>query len=999
MKRKITQFVMLAMALVWAIPQVSAAEYKFSVPTKVWSQSETSLTKQYRNIAVSNDVIYSFPAHTTEIGTHATYYTKGLRFSSSGVVAFNVGSASAAFPYAPYASYTNKYYYAGPASASDSQGTIIAATIVGNSDPDGAQWAHNVGAVMYYTSNPNSEDLNCKDNVAGTRKGVNLSSVVISGRTDRMSAYGNIATGTGYLWFVPGHTNNTYNGIERITITNGANPQKTQFAFPSGISSANNVSRVSQYSANCVLLDMREACNYYKGVINGSSIAWTDLGIKGNGSGAAMFILAGHEILAYSSSETTVRLYDITKEKEIGTFTPFSTASGTADTRHAIDVRVSGNTANIYVLVPGQGAAKYTITATEIPEYTDPVSSLGATINVDANGDQYAVLTWTAPSANATHVKNYKVYRGNTEIATVANNVLTYTDTEALTAETTYKVIPVYDNDLTVGIDVTVTVTPMVLTGPVKNLTASCKYAPVGDGTYMQQAVLLWEAPASGASNVESYTIYRGDAQIATVGSEILTYTDTEALTAETTYKVVPNYEGGSVGDEATVTIAPTVYAAPTNLAVSQHAGYARVTISYTKCKDVAGLYVKYDILRDGAVIAHDLTQAEYVDTYVPAGEHTYTVEAEYYMPDAQGNYTVEVARVRCATTEIINVAEMNHTLVNYTLVEEYNYEMWDIWNWDQANGKKLPANFNPSIKDGSSWIDAEHYRQGALVTDANGKKWWYIMQKTNSTTIDEEDGNSGGVLKISADGADLQTGGNAEMLSLPLAVKNGQSSGIAADEYGNFLIRGWYQAYDDAGTGTFNDAHNFATDLDNVVIYSADLSKSFVVDLSGLDFNADPEGLNTNQWNSERIDYYRVSGDLMGTSYLYVVSGYGGSRTYTKVEMVNNGSEVEARIAEQYTPTTLDNGSAIKVASGDGAENYAFPIEETLAGSKGVIYQKRSVGYLYVPEGGGSNKDIFTSTGKIANTGGTTAKMANAKEASAAQLFLITPQSFHSRK
>ncbi len=531
---------------------------------------------------------------------------------------------------------------------------------------------------------------------------------------------------------------------------------------------------------------------------------------------------------------------------------------------------------------------------------------------------------------------------------------------------------------------------------PVLNLAAERVYNENSD----QDVRLTWEAPGTGTEYVTGYTIYEGDSEAATVGKDVLTWTDTD-FTASTTYKVVPNYSyngTASVGTDATVTIAPYVFTAPKNLAATPFEGYSRVTVSWNKISvpKAANLICHYVLIRNGAEIVEHLVQGEHVDTSVPPGEHTYTVEAVYHTKDADGkwNHDEAVARLRSEESVTVTLGELNPLNVNYTLEEVYNIEMWDIWDADRANGSRLPENFNPSQKDGDDFVDAVLYRQGALVTDADGKKWWYIMQRSNANSTKwNGGGDSGGILKISAEKDLLEAGGSAEMLTLPKPIEKGQSVGIATDSLGNIFVRGQNPNH---LSSDYGKAANYGYTLTNGVIYSADLSKYFEVDLSGITFDTDPKDVMNGSTVKGRADYYRVSGDLMGTSYLYIVAGY--SRTFTVVKMVNDGTNVTASALYQYTPTTFDSGKEIAVSDKDGAENYAFPIEWTRAGSKGYVYEKRSQGYLYIPTDATSNKDIYIEDGKIANTGGTTAKMSNANDADAAQLFIISPMSFYSR-
>ncbi len=901
MKRNYLKSLLLLAAMVWAVPKTMAADYELGAPAQVWLKAYTGTNGNYPASAVVGDAIYSAPGYSDQSAGNVTYYAATFstapttRYTTIGHYIDNENGGKE-FSYGSWTdpdgaspTTTNCYYSAGQPIAADADGVLwLKAKLGGTWGP-----VNNATQFLYYAS---GKLPNPFQSATGTKTLVSLGSQDLTARVDRMTAYGHTTTSEGgALWLIP----YTYTSIVKFPVVNGAIGTMVSYNLPDGVTINTNNRIVTQYAADRILFDNGESL--YKGVISGTSVTWTKLGVTalgGNSTGATMFELQGHEVVVYSSSATQVAFYDVTAQKSLGSVTPFSTQGSSAYGRHGIHAKVSGNTASVYVYVPGQGAAKYSITATEVIHYSDPVQNLKATRVFNAEEDQDATLTW--------------------------------------------------------------------------------------------------EAPATGAEHVTGYTIYEGDTEAATVGAGVLTWTDTD-FTASTTWKVVPNYDTGETGAATSVTLAPYAYVTPSNFNCVYYDGYSRVTSTWSKISEVDGVIVHYELMRNDAVIVSGLTQAEYVDTYVPPGEHAYAVEAVYYTRDAEGKYTVEVARRRSSDSKVITVGELNRTLVNYTLEEIYNYEMWDIWEADRANGSKLPANFNPDNMndDGTKWVDAEHYRQGALVTDADGNKWWYIMQRSNSLTTESTDGTSAGILKISADGDVLKTGGNASMLSLPREIRNGQSIGVATDNAGNIFVRGWNQKYDDLNDWSYNNTHNYIGKLMTGVIYSADLTKAFDVSFENIDFDEESV-IAENADSKERIDYYRVSGDLMSTAYLYVVAGC--SRTLTVVKLTNNGTDVTATLEYQYTPTTLDNGKEIKVTSADGYENYAFPIEETLAGSKGYVYQKRSIGYFYVPEGEEANHDIYTSDGKKENAGGTTAKMSNANQATASQLFIITPQGFYSR-
>ena len=556
MKQRFLHIFAFLMATLIATPIANA--HTFSAPSKAWSKEETTYSDYYYSIAVSGDDIFAFPSiSNTGDGTYLTY-TKGLRFSSSKVVAFSGGSGSSAFPVG-----SGSYYYMGAASASDSKGTIVAATRIGG-NPSDWPWTENVEAVAYYTSNPSSDDLIHTNPVAGNKTGIKFSTP-ISGRTDKMSAYGDIKNGTGYLWFVPGSTNNKYNGIERITITTASNGSKStskqQYSFPSGITIDNNTSLVKQYSDNCVLLDIKGQ-NFFKGVISADekSISWTNLGIKAtSGTGATMFILANHEILAYSSSNTQITLYDVTEGKTLYTFTPFSTMSYTGNTLHAIEAKVSGNTASIYVLVPGQGAGKWTMTATA---YTNPVTSLKAT-RVSGTANNFTV-SWAKPSAGipTKYQVQYSSNSGSSWSTAVETTNLNYTYPNLAEGNYTFRVRPYYSCSSTWGEYAPPSGSVATLSDAVVSLNTSLDPAT-------NNVTVSWAKPANTTPEKYrvSYSSNGGSSWSTAVETQNLSQSFSSLPAGSYIFKVAPYYNP-YWGNDATVNL--EIIDAVTNLKVSR---------------------------------------------------------------------------------------------------------------------------------------------------------------------------------------------------------------------------------------------------------------------------------------------------------------------------------------------------------------------------------------------------------------------------------------------
>ncbi len=890
MKRKITQFLMLALALVWAIPQISAQEYELTVnTTPEWIHTFTTPAKGARGAGVGKDYkIWTVSQDVNYSGTYKAAYNIG----SSGVSS----AFSAGYPSAGWA-VTND----------DALNVIWTPT-----SPSGT-----INTLLVW-DNPNTP---------ATKKTIDIKAHS-PGKPYMMSAEGDIINGTGYVWFVVPKSNE----IQRLTITNGS-PIKIMswpiYKDGAEYTLKGDLAFVKKYDTGKLFLHDRSN-GLYDVTVDDTKATLTQIQTSNFTStapgsmGGCIKMFKGHKLLFchtgtnYGSEFMIVDLSD--NNKVLATISDVTTVISAHLYGRIIIPIVNPDNENkldIYTYKSASCAAKYTITATQVTEYTDPV----------------------------------------------------------------------------------------------QNLKSALKYGLDGEGNATQNAVLTWTAPATGAENVTGYTIYRGDTQIATVGNDVLTYTDADALTASTTYKVIPSYDTNSVGTDVTTTIAPHVFKAPGNLTVTPYDGYARAQIQWTRAEsDPAGLRIRYELWRDGVCLADHLARVAYMDTKIPEGNHSYTVYSVYYADiDGDGEYEDEITRLSVGPVakEIIKLDEQ---LVNFTLEVVYNHTIWDIWDNGIANGVSWNnlslGNFNPNVEEVNSsgnlcYVDAEHYRQGALVTDANGKKWWYISQKSTSWGLSLNPADNGphgaGILKISAEDEDLKKGGAPVYYKgedLPVVIKNGQSVGIAADDEGNIFVRGH-----DGATG-YGGYMNFTKPLSKGVIYTPDMSKGYEVDLSGVEFSPErPADYGSQGGQTKRVDYYRMSGKLFTDGYAYLYGAASHARTMTVVKLKYANDAVTVDDVYQYTPTAFESGKEIPLDA--GSENYAFPIAEvsTGIGSAGYIYQRRGNGYFYVPTGATTNEDksdILTTTGKIANAGGTTVRMVN--EEGATQLFLIVPESYYSQ-
>ena len=355
---------------------------------------------------------------------------------------------------------------------------------------------------------------------------------------DFMKASGDCIGGTGYLWFCINSTNK----IERVTIKSAVATAKTTFTLPSNLTTQNSRSTCAQYASDKVCYSpgvqnptSSNNASVYKGVINGSSIDWTNLNVKSWGPGAAMADFCGHEILVYSSSATAITIRDVTDGKDIATYSPYTTSSSTGWIKHDISIKVDGTTAYVYVYIPGVGAARYSLIAT--PKSV-PVTNLNVTLVEDDDpnyiGRQNAEIVWSANPGWSTQPTSYKVeYKytynlGNGELSsswysagttttlpTVDNpfvhvNIHYYKyGIKNVPRTYVYRVTPIFGDVEGVVSDESVGITP--------------KYIPIaprwiyifGEQAYpgLCMAQLYWDYPSYGLKP-DSYDIYRDGQKI-----------------------------------------------------------------------------------------------------------------------------------------------------------------------------------------------------------------------------------------------------------------------------------------------------------------------------------------------------------------------------------------------------------------------------------------------------------------------------------------------------
>lgn len=886
MKHYYTRTLMLLLALTWLVPKANA-QYQFtsnngyfSFDNGTWDHftySGLGQSAMWFQGAVANGKIFTLPAtmasttfDTGETGESLSYLinltdnsgtthriTRGLYFDfeKHGAEYFSCGN------YSGYPVGSGSYWYAGPAIASDDAETLWFPTLRSSKAPsteyDGSPWNGGIKAVAYYKK----ESLP-GPGVAGSRVGIDLSSYNI-GRSDLMSAYGDGANGEGYLWFCD-YTNNK---IVRVKIVNGQAEGVTRFTPPVKINNARG--RTLQYSDDRVIFSNGRDGDrkIYRGVINGSSITWYDLGVTtvGNSTqykygcpGATMFIMGGYEYLAYSSAtnEFSINVYDASNPATTTTLDVSSninafSGSGSTWVNHNIQAVVAADkkSAVLYVYTPQKGAFKRNLKALKTLAQ-DPVQNFKGELTMvpfeakdeDQPSRQDAVLTWDAP-ANGT-VAKYTVYRRENPWYSMESN-------------------------------------------------GAANPAPKGP----------------------QYT-YSAWAEIGTTTE--LTYTDKclfwYSINTPRTYqyKIVPTFTSGAIGAESNIVLIEpelvpfvpiwdtTMDQDDKKLGIDRYDGYCKVQLYWTfpqvnnynywpsGQKSVYGVKPDYySIKRNGKTIVDKTVSYVYIDTDVKS-EHEYTYEVVSHY------FNNEMTAVSKPNT--VYVEKRDWAKVGYELTEIYNYKIAS-----SGSNVHIPARSYANIPTSPG-----SYFQGAYH---NG--YWYIAQLSDGA-------GGGGIIKISA--ANPKDNANENILTPGTKIKSYNSNlsrGIACDDEGNIFVQ----------SSTFGRRLTSGTIYINNG--NGNYGSGLTVNLSGIDLHKYDEYDATKFLNNQpgRVDLYSMKGNLKTDGYAYLYLAPSISRGVFVVKLNYNGSSVTAVPhfdAQDTEGRRRWNNEPFIHAS----ENYAIPVK-----------------------------------------------------------------------
>lgn len=361
-----------------------------------------------------------------------------------------------------------------------------------------------------------------------------------------------------------------------------------------------------------------------------------------------------------------------------------------------------------------------------------------------------------------------------------------------------------------------------------------------------------------------------------------------------------------------------------------------------------------YDVIRDGVVIAKDITVMNYIDTYIPAGSRSYEIASVYYTDAATKTRRPESARSEKKT---ITVTPRNQANELYGLTELYNYEITADSPFAQSD--VLP-----------NFTDQNLYRQATLY---NGK--WYVAKRkgVNDFTTDL-DASKGGIICFDADaGSEAAMASSAKSI---YEIKGNINVGIAVDDNGTFFIR------DDDGEAATTSQWEYTHPLKKgrLLRFSQDSSGNFTkledkqIDLSGV-----VDGTNK---ITNRVDYYSMTGDVLNGSGKLYFSPHGTYPTYSDgkdawVVDIANGAVTSSKCYNSHVDTKTG-----------GMENFVFPLDQR----SDIMHLVRSNAYFrFDPSNTANHARLYDTMSRINNAGGTSIWFNQ-------DLLIITPQAASSK-
>jgi fibronectin type 3 domain-containing protein len=298
------------------------------------------------------------------------------------------------------------------------------------------------------------------------------------------------------------------------------------------------------------------------------------------------------------------------------------------------------------------GTARYTVRAVDNADHVSPASNEESVTIVDGDGPAAPVLTatleggndvhlsWTE-SADASGIREYRLFRNGTLLQTLDAATLTFDDVDVPLGTRRYTVRAV-DNPGNVGPysnEVAVTaVDPDAGSPTAPVLTASLSG---GDDVH-----LSWTA-SSDDLGVTSYRLYRNGSLHRTLSASTLSFDIADEAVGTFTYKVVALDAAGHTSPDSnteSVTVTPDT-TPPTAPVLSATVESDGVHLSWTQSTDDRAGVSSYEVYRLGAIFGDRSTRL----TTVGAGTHAYvdgtslptntTYRYRVLVRDAAGNF------------------------------------------------------------------------------------------------------------------------------------------------------------------------------------------------------------------------------------------------------------------------------------------------------------------------------------------------------------------------
>jgi chitodextrinase len=325
----------------------------------------------------------------------------------------------------------------------------------------------------------------------------------------------------------------------------------------------------------------------------------------------------------------------------LGAVTTFQNSGLTASTSYSYTVQALDAAGNASAL----SALASATTQAPAPDTTAPSTPAGLTAT--AASSSQINLSWSAATDNI-GVTGYNVFRGGTQIATLGA-VTTYQNT-GLTASTSYS-YTVQALDAAGNASALSTLASATTPAAPDTTAPSTPAGLTATAASFSQINLSWAA-ATDNVGVTGYNVFRGGAQIATLGA-VTTYQNT-GLTASTSYSyTVRAFDAAGNASAQSSSIGATTPAAPDTTAPSTPAGltamaasFSQINLSWAAATDNIGV-TGYNVFRGGAQIATLGAVTTYQNTGLTAStSYTYTVRAF----DAAGNISAPSSSAIAAT-------------------------------------------------------------------------------------------------------------------------------------------------------------------------------------------------------------------------------------------------------------------------------------------------------------------------------------------------------------